>query len=67
MILEDLGEIEPNLKLDQSRILGKSIKLQVIDFDTKIFHLNLQIVHSSKYLFIEDPDFGKEVVNDANT
>ena len=55
--------MEPDLHFYQSRILSVPVKLHIINLDTKIFHLNQQIIHCLQDFQVELSYTRKEVVH----
>ena len=44
-ILKEPGEMEPYFHFDKSGILGVPVELDVINLDTKVFHLDEEVIH----------------------
>ena len=67
MVLENLGKMQPDFKLNEPGILRESIQPKVINLNSKVLHLNFEVVHSSQNFHIDDPDLCEKVIDDANT
>jgi spore coat polysaccharide biosynthesis protein SpsF (cytidylyltransferase family) len=60
-MLQQFSEIEPDFQFDYPRVLRKFVKLYIVDFNAKIFHLYSEIIDFRQELVVQYIDLREEV------